>query len=215
MSFHFPYQLDAVLEPWREQLGDSFDQVVALLVDRDRALEDHVGEEGHSHDGAGLKSTVIPLSSDSPTATGESAVAIGEDAEASGEESTAVGSVAEASAQYSSAYGGAALATAQYASAFGDAATATAVGATALGPNSNASHAGAVALGENTDTTATEQINMGAKRLFAGVPNSAPADGLLAASQVTFYLNEAGNTLVVKVKYADGTTVKTGTVAIA
>lgn len=54
----------------------------------------------------------------------------------------------------------------------------------------------------------------GAGRMIGTALNSAIADGNLAASQFSFYLNEAGNTLTVKVKYADGTTVKTGTIAL-
>ena len=46
-------------------------------------------------------------------------------------------------------------------------------------------------------------------------PNAALADGSLSASNIVFYLNEAGNLLTVKAKYADGTTVKTGTIALA
>jgi len=44
--------------------------------------------------------------------------------------------------------------------------------------------------------------------------DSATADGELNASQLSFYLDEAGNTVTVKAKYADGTTIKTGTIAI-
>jgi hypothetical protein len=51
-------------------------------------------------------------------------------------------------------------------------------------------------------------------RVIDSAPNSAIADAELPASASSFYLNEAGNTLTVKVKYADGTTVKTGTIAL-
>ncbi len=51
-------------------------------------------------------------------------------------------------------------------------------------------------------------------RMFYGVPNSAPTDGDLQASEVTWYLNEGANNLLARVKYADGTTLKLGTVAL-
>lgn len=51
-------------------------------------------------------------------------------------------------------------------------------------------------------------------RLFYGVPNSAPTDADLGASMVTAYLDEGTNNLKFRVKYADGTTLKTGTVAL-
>lgn len=50
-------------------------------------------------------------------------------------------------------------------------------------------------------------------RLIAAAPDSAIADATLAASSWSAYLNEAGNVLTFKVKYAGGT-VKTGTVAL-
>ena len=50
-------------------------------------------------------------------------------------------------------------------------------------------------------------------RAFIGAPTTAPAGGDLAASQVSFSLNEAGNLLVVTVKYSDNT-VKSGTLAL-
>ncbi len=41
------------------------------------------------------------------------------------------------------------------------------------------------------------------------------ADGSLNASEATAYLDETANTLIFKVKYADGTTVKTGSIALS
>jgi hypothetical protein len=52
-------------------------------------------------------------------------------------------------------------------------------------------------------------------RVIMNAPSSAIADADLPASSLSFYLNEGGNTVTVKAKYADGTTIKTGTIAIA
>lgn len=41
-SFRFPFDIQATLEPWRGALKNQFDEVVAHLADRDRALEDYV-----------------------------------------------------------------------------------------------------------------------------------------------------------------------------
>lgn len=46
-SFRFPSDVRTVLEPWRKRLSDSsgtssFDSVVALLTDRDRAIENYL-----------------------------------------------------------------------------------------------------------------------------------------------------------------------------
>lgn len=51
-------------------------------------------------------------------------------------------------------------------------------------------------------------------RVFQAAPNSAPTDGDLQAGEITFYLDESGNNLIVRVKYSDGTTLKSGTVAL-
>lgn len=50
---------------------------------------------------------------------------------------------------------------------------------------------------------------------IVGVANAATADANLGAGQVNIWVNEATNSLTFKVKYADGTTVKSGTVALA
>lgn len=92
--------------------------------------------------------------------------------------------------------------------------TATTDDAIAIGRGANATHINATALGQGVATTATNQVNLGTKRLFAGVPTTAPADANLIAGQVSFWVDEAANTLTVKVKYSNGTTVKSGTVAL-
>ena len=50
-------------------------------------------------------------------------------------------------------------------------------------------------------------------RIFQNTPASAPTDSDLANGQVSFYLDEAGNNLKVRVKYSSGT-LKTATVAL-
>jgi hypothetical protein len=82
-----------------------------------------------------------------------------------------------------------------------------------MGPGATSSHAYSIALGNGVSTTGLEQVNIGAKRFFLGAPTSAPGDSLLTNSQFTFYVNQAGNTLHVKVKYTTGE-VKIGTIAL-
>jgi len=72
-----------------------------------------------------------------------------------------------------------------------------------------------MAIGQGVATTTTNQVNIGAKRLHLGGPATAPADADLVASQISFWINEATGMLGFKVKYADGTTVKNGTVVVA
>lgn len=50
--------------------------------------------------------------------------------------------------------------------------------------------------------------------IIKAVPNSALSDASLSASQMTSYINEGTNELIFKVKYSDGTTVKTGSIAL-
>lgn len=66
----------------------------------------------------------------------------------------------------------------------------------------------------NNAGTATENLKLdGVGRLFIKTPNSAPTDGDIDNGTITAYLNEAGNLLTFRVKYAAGT-LKTGTVAL-
>lgn len=41
-SFRYQPDVRSTLDPWREELGRDFEQVVALLTDRDRDLEDYL-----------------------------------------------------------------------------------------------------------------------------------------------------------------------------
>lgn len=233
-DFRFPYDIAATLAPWRDKLGDEFDSVVALLADRDRALEDAVGAGAHTHAGTGEDSVVVWQGTTTPAvASAEDSVAIGDGAEATGDgEAVAIGFLTEASGEYSTALGGAAIASAQFATAVGDAATAsasmsTALGSTAIAEAANslalgaaafAEHEKSTAIGYSASTSGTQQIHLGGhgsavSRTIMGAPASAIADANLGNSQLSFYLNQALNTLIVKVKYSDGT-VKTGTIAL-
>lgn len=68
-AFKFPFEAVATFEPWREKLGEDFDQVVAILSDRDRALEDYL----HDHDAAldALLSQIADRLKAATVATGE------------------------------------------------------------------------------------------------------------------------------------------------
>lgn len=87
--------------------------------------------------------------------------------------------------------------------------------AIAVGYEARGSHADAAALGTSAQTTNSHQIQLGtaADRTIMGAPNSAIADADLTNGQISFYLDETGNTLTVKAKYSTGA-VKTGTIAL-
>lgn len=51
-------------------------------------------------------------------------------------------------------------------------------------------------------------------RQYLNAPNSAPTDGNIPTSAVSWYLDESGNNILVRVRYSDGITLKTGTVAL-
>jgi hypothetical protein len=50
-GFRYPFDVQSALDPWRHQLGGNFDQVVATLADRDRSLEDFLGQVTRSSAG--------------------------------------------------------------------------------------------------------------------------------------------------------------------
>lgn len=67
-------------------------------------------------------------------------------------------------------------------------------------------------------TKATLDLNSGFfmqnRRVWLGAPASAPADSFIPAGSVEVHLDEVGNNLKFRVRYSDGTTLKTGTVAL-
>lgn len=44
--FRYGYDVQSAMEPWREKLGDDYENVLARLSDRDRQLEDFLSELG-------------------------------------------------------------------------------------------------------------------------------------------------------------------------
>lgn len=78
---------------------------------------------------------------------------------------------------------------------------------------------------EDPDTDNTQWVSLthdqsngvllcGKGNIIQDAKDAATADGELEASQMSFYLDETANAVTVKVKYADGSTVKTGTIAL-
>lgn len=65
----------------------------------------------------------------------------------------------------------------------------------------------------NNSNLLLESLDVNGRRIQKAL-NSAIADGTLNASEMSFYIDETANELKVKVKYADGTTVKVGTVSL-
>ena len=64
-----------------------------------------------------------------------------------------------------------------------------------------------------SDGTAVAKF-MGDNTVILGAKNTAPTDANLMAGSISFYLDETGHNLKVRVKYADGATLKTGTLAV-
>jgi hypothetical protein len=204
----------------------------------ERRIRPQAAAGGHSHDGAGTNSIVVSDDADADgerstavgynsSATSTGASAFGDNSYAPGLNATAVGSLAWALAASSVAVGDGAQATETNAVAVGSEAAASYIDTVALGSAAAAGGDSAIALGANTEahqnsvaigygvvTTDPDQVNMGTRQLIFGGPSSAPSNADLINSQIAFYLDQAGNSLKVKVKYSDGT-VKTGTVALA
>lgn len=179
-----------------------------------RVIPQPAGTGNSGHDGSGTDSVLVAPTGDATADASLSyAIAVGADTEASGSGAIAIGVSAVASNTGSVAVGMNTTSTDSATVAIGNGADATAGNGVAIGNNATAGH-GSVALGSGVSTTAANQVNIGTNRAMIGTPNSAAADADLVNSQVTFYLNQAGNTLVVKAKYSDGT-VKTGTVALS
>lgn len=94
------------------------------------------------------------------------------------------------------------------------------VGASTITTAATVAIAGAPAAG--TNATITKSITLWVQggytqldgRLLLNAPNSAPTDADIPTSAVSFYLDEVGNNLKVRVRYSDGTTLKTGTVVL-
>lgn len=84
-------------------------------------------------------------------------------------------------------------------------AAASATDSIAIGRLTIAAHTGAIALGNAVSSTNTNQLNIGTKNIFVGAPNAITADADLIANQLTFYIDETGDTLTIKVKYSGGT----------
>ncbi len=66
-----------------------------------------------------------------------------------------------------------------------------------------------------TNEANADEFRIGTGRSYFNAPTSAPADSALGAGNVSFWLNEATNTLTFKVKYSNNSTVRSGTVALA
>ena len=214
-------------------LPQGFPAYVAALEQRIRALESRTvstagGTVAHTHLGSGLDSTVVAGLGglDAALASGTDATAGGARANAEGSTSVALGWEAHtlAAAAQGVAIGQGATAEASADIAIGGGGCDASGGASlAIGVSAAALHEQATAVGASARTTNTNQVQLGtgsasglagvAARVVMGAPNSAIADADLANGQISFYLDEGGNTLTVKVKYSTGT-VKTGTVAL-
>lgn len=153
-----------------------------------------------------------------------SGTAVGDNAQADGSQATAVGYNAQASADTAAAFGPNANAFGIDALSLGSGASCGGDSSVAIGSGAVASDSNAVAVGHSATTTNDNQIMLGkaatgafdtnATRTVMNAPNAAITSADLNRGQFSFYLDESGNNLVVKVRYSDNITVKTGTVPL-
>jgi len=156
---------------------------------------------------------MVAIGSQGVFASGNQAVAIG--GNTSGGNSVAIGTGAFCNAARGVAIGGS--------GPIGDTTNAQAPNAVALGSAANAAHTNGTALGFRSATTVADQIVLGATaaqtgtnatRMYCFGTSTAPTDSTIPTSGITLWLDEAGNNLKFRVRYSDGVTLKTGTVAL-
>ena len=114
------------------------------------------------------------------SATGDRAVAVGNDATAAATHAAALGYKADASGNQAVAVGREAAASGLYSTALGNLAKAGAESATALGDRALASHTGSVALGNGSQTTGINQVSVGSSSIKRKIVNL--ADGAVSSS---------------------------------
>ncbi|WP_459062283.1 ESPR-type extended signal peptide-containing protein [Stenotrophomonas sp. PSU-St15] len=114
------------------------------------------------------------------SATGDRAVAIGNDAKADVIHATALGYQAAATANQATALGRGSVASARFATSVGNLSEATAESSAAFGDRALANHTGSVALGSSSTTSGSNQVSVGNATLKRRIVNV--ADGTLSTS---------------------------------
>ncbi|MBH1835988.1 YadA-like family protein [Stenotrophomonas maltophilia] len=114
------------------------------------------------------------------SATGDRAVAIGNDAKADVIHATALGYQAAATGNQATALGRGSVASARFATSVGNLSEATAESSAALGDRALANHTGSVALGSSSTTSCSNQVSVGNATLKRRIVNV--ADGTLSST---------------------------------
>ncbi|HEL7630940.1 TPA: YadA-like family protein [Stenotrophomonas maltophilia] len=114
------------------------------------------------------------------SATGDRAVAIGNDAKADVIHATALGYQAAATGNQATALGRGSVASARFATSVGNLSEATAESSAAFGDRALANHTGSVALGSSSTTSGSNQVSVGNATLKRRIVNV--ADGTLSTS---------------------------------